>query len=81
MNTIKQKISRREYLALHPEKYVMAANGDDCTLYVAPTIGGKIQVTDNIELAEIWDSLNLSDMRLRIHSLATGLNLFYKQIN
>ena len=67
-----KNITAKEYLKLHPNKYVMVTYEFGDPIYIAPLKDLKIQVTLNIDEAELWSELDKSPIKLQYHILITG---------
>ena len=75
------KLSAKEYLKLHPEKYVMVTYEFGEPIFIAPLKDMNIQVTPNKEDAEKWSSMDNTPNKLSYHIAATGYKgLKFEQI-
>lgn len=76
MNTDQPKITGKQYLKLHPEKFVMVTYEFGEPIFIAPCLNLRTQVTFDISEAEKWSAPDNSPHRLAYHATATG----YKQL-
>lgn len=72
------KLTAKQYLKLHPEKYVMVTHEFGNPIYIAPIKGlSGIQVTDKKEEAEVWSAMDYTPVKLGYHKAVSG----YKGLN
>ena len=76
-------MTAKQYLKLHPEKYVLTSNEHGSPLYVAPSTDlHRVDLTTEINKAEQWDSLSNTPTKLGYYRYKTGLkNLEFIQVN
>ena len=67
-----KKLTAKQYLKLHPDKYVMVTHEFGEPLFIAPLKDLKIQVTSNMAEAELWSELDNSPTKLEYHIVSTG---------
>ena len=67
-----KRMTAREYLKLHPEKFVMVTREFGDPIYIAPLKDLMVQVTPNRDEAEEWTVLDKSDHKLGYHKVLTG---------
>ena len=67
-----QRLTAKQYLKLHPEKYVMVTYQFGTPVYIAPLKNGDIQITDSKPGAQIWSALDVTRAKLDYHKAATG---------
>lgn len=70
------KLTAKQYLKLHPDKYVMVTYEFGDPIFIAPLKDLQIQVTPNKNEAELWSELDNSPTKLDYHIASTG----YKQL-
>lgn len=76
-----QRLTAKQYLKLHPEKYVMVTRQYGSPIYIAPLKNGDITITDTAKEAEIWSSLDVTPTKLDYHKIATDYTeLKFEQI-
>ena len=66
------KLTPKQYLKLHPDKYVMVTYEFGTPIYIAPLKDLQIQVTPSRNEAEIWSELDTSPTKLQYHIVYTG---------
>ena len=69
-----KKLTAKQYLKLHPDKYVMVTYEFGEPLFIAPLKNLRIQVTSNVTKAELWSELDNSPTKLQYHIACTGYN-------
>jgi hypothetical protein len=69
---MEKKLTAKQYLKLHPDKYVMVTYEFEEPIFVAPLKDLQIQVTSNKSDAELWSELDTSPTKLDYHRAATG---------
>ena len=62
----------KEYLKLHPDKYVMVTYEFGDPIFIAPLKNMQIQITLNRNEAEIWNELDNTVTKLQYHIVYTG---------
>lgn len=67
-----QKLTAKQYLKLHPDKYVMVTYEFGDPIFIAPLKDLQIQVTPNKKEAELWSELDNSPTKLDYHIASTG---------
>jgi hypothetical protein len=67
-----KKLTAKQYLKLHPDKYVMVTYEFGTPIYIAPLKDLQIQVTPNKNDAEIWCELDNSPTKIQFHIISTG---------
>jgi hypothetical protein len=79
--TAPQRLTAKQYLKLHPEKYVMVTHEFGTPIYIAPLKDSKVAITSEKKHAEIWSSLDNTPTKLNYHMAATGYkSLVFEQI-
>lgn len=86
-----RKLTPKQYLKLHPEKYVLAANlsknpKEPLMVYVSEAPEGSslfaVGLTYDKNKAIIWGSLDNTPTKLQWHQVKTGLkNLEWQQVS
>lgn len=71
---MEKKLTPKQYLERHPDKYVMVTHQFGEPIYIAPLKDLQIQVTPNKEEAEIWSEMDTTPTKLAYHRAATGYN-------
>ncbi len=71
-----KKMTARQYLKLHPNKYVMVTYEFGEPVYVAPLKDLQIQITPDRNAAELWSEMDNTPTKIDYHIVATG----YKQL-
>ena len=71
---MEKKLTSKQYLKLHPDKYVMVTYEFGDPIYVAPLKDLRIQVTPNKTESEIWTELDHTPIKLDYHKEVTGYN-------
>jgi hypothetical protein len=69
---MKKKLTAKQYLKLHPEKYVMVTYEFGDPIYIAPLKDLQIQVTPNRTEAETWAEIDNTPVKLEYHKIVTG---------
>ena len=69
-----KKLTAKQYLKLHPTKYVMVTYEFGDPIFIAPTQNLKVQVTNIKNEAEIWSELDNSPLKLDFYKSCTGFN-------
>ena len=67
-----KKLTVKQYLLLHPDKFVMVTYEFGNPVFIAPLKDLQIQVTSNINEAELWSELDNSTTKLDYHIVCTG---------
>ena len=67
-----KKLTAKQYLKLHPDKYVMVTYEFGEPIFIAPLKDLQIQVTPNKNEAELWSELDNSPTKLEFHIASTG---------
>ena len=67
-----KKLTPKQYLKLHPDKYVMVTYEFGKPIFIAPLKDLQIQVTPNRNEAETWSELDNTPTKLEYHIIATG---------
>ncbi len=81
MTTSTVRLTAKQYLKLHPEKYVMVTYEFGAPIFIAPCSLMKVNVTDKKESAEQWSSMDNTPMKLGYHQTVTGYKgLIFEQI-
>ena len=62
----------KQFLRLHPKKYVMVTYEFGDPIYVAPLKNLNIQVTKSKDEAEIWSEMDNTPTKLEYYKVATG---------
>lgn len=76
-----KKLTPKQYLKLHPEKYLMVTYEFGEPIYIAPLLNLKIQVTSIKSEAEIWSELDKNPIKLEYYKISTGYKgLTFEQI-
>ena len=70
MNT--KKLTPKQYLKAHPDKYVMVTYEFGDPIYIAPLTNLQIQITIVRSEAEIWNKLDHTPIKLEYHRKLTG---------
>lgn len=70
-----QKLTARQYLKLHPDKFVMVTYEFGEPIYIAPLQNSEIQVTLDRTEAEKWGGLDNSSAKLSYHAAYTGYKM------
>jgi hypothetical protein len=73
---MKKGLTPKQYLELHPSKYVMVTYEFGTPIYIAPLKDLQVQVTSDIAEAELWTELDKTPTKLGYHITLTG----YKQL-
>jgi len=71
-----KKLTAKQYLKMHSCKYVMITYEFGNPIYVAPLKDLLIQVTLNVDEAELWGELDTTQTKLEYHKVCTG----YKEL-
>lgn len=66
------KLTAKQYLKLHPDKYVMVTYEFGDPIFIAPLKDLQIQVTPNKTEAETWTELDNTPTKLNYHKTVTG---------
>jgi hypothetical protein len=66
------KLTAKQYLKLHPDKYVMVTYEFGEPIFIAPLKNLQIQVTPIRNEAELWSELDNSPTKLQYHIVYTG---------
>ena len=69
---MEKKLTTKQYLKLHPDKYVIVTYEFGVPTYIAPLKNLQIQVTPNKNEAELWSELDNTPTKLDYHIAATG---------
>ncbi len=69
-----KKLTAKQYLKLHQEKYVMVTYQFGEPIFIAPLNNLQIQVTPNKNEAELWSELDTTPTKLDYHIVCTGYN-------
>ena len=76
------KLTAKQYLKLHPEKYVMVTYEFGNPIFIAPLKNLQIQVTSNKNDAELWSELDNTPTKLDYHIICTGYKgLTFEKVN
>ena len=67
-----KKLTSKQYLKLHPEKYVMATYEFGDPIFISPLKDLQIQISPNKNEAELWSVLDNSPTKLQFHIACTG---------
>ena len=67
-----KKLTAKQYLKLHPDKYVMVTYEFGEPIFIAPLKDLQIQVALNRSEAEFWRELDNSQAKLQFHIISTG---------
>lgn len=67
-----KKLTAKQYLKLHPDKYVMVTYEFGEPIFIAPLKDLQIQVTPDRDVAEVWSELDNSPNKLEYHIASTG---------
>lgn len=77
-----KKLTPKQFLQLHPTKYVMVTYEFGAPIYIAPLKEMKIQVTAVKSEAEIWSEMDNTPIKLEYHQIATGYkHLVFQKLN
>ena len=75
------RLTPKQYLKLHPEKFVMVTYEFGEPIFIAPCKDLKTQVTANKDEAEKWSALDNTPAKLSYHIACTGYKaLQFQQI-
>lgn len=67
-------MTAKQYLKLHPEKYILTGTHNGQTVYVMPSsLLGGVKTTHNRSDAEVWDSLSNTETKLSYMRAATKI--------
>lgn len=81
MTTTNERLTPKQYLKLHPEKYVMVTYEFGKPFYITPLSAGKICTTGDKGMAEQWSAIDNNPNKLDYYRTATGLKgLIFEQI-
>lgn len=79
------QITAKQYLKLHPEKYVLVTREFGYPLYIGVSTGlGALEfdIEDDASKAQQWSSLDNTDTKLNYYRAITGFKgLNFEQIN
>jgi hypothetical protein len=79
---VTKRLTAKQYLKLHPDKYVMVTYEFGEPIYIAPLNDLHIQITTNINEAELWSELDNSATKLQFHQTSTGYReLKFEKVN
>lgn len=74
------RLTVKEYLALHPEMYIMVTYEFGEPIFIAPCADLKVKVTSNKEEAQKWSAVDNSSTKLDFHRRVTGYqSLIFEQ--
>jgi len=77
-----KKLTVKQYLILHPDKFVMVTYEFGSPIFIAPLKNLQIQVTSNREDAELWSELDNSKTKLDYYIVCTGYKgLKFEKLN
>lgn len=67
------KLTAKQYLKIHPEKYILVTHEFGVPVFIAPINGlSGVNVTNDKQKAQIWGALDNTDTKLSYHKSATG---------
>lgn len=66
-----KKLTVKQYLREHPDRYVMVTYEFGDPVYIAPMKDLQVQITPNLEEAEEWSELDTTT-KLDYHKAVTG---------
>ena len=69
---MENRLTAKQYLKQHPDKYVMVTYEFGDPIYIAPLKDLQIQVTPDKKEAEIWSEMDTTPTKLAYHKAATG---------
>lgn len=69
---MEKRLMPKQYLKLHPSKYVMVTYEFGTPIYIAPLKDLQVQVTGDIAEAELWAELDRTPTKLDYHIALTG---------
>lgn len=74
-------MTTKEYLKANPQKYVLVTREFGSPIYIAPPTLESVNISDKIEGAEIWASLDNTPTKLGYYKAVTGYKgLQFEQI-
>lgn len=77
-----KRVTPKQYLRAHPDKYVMVTYEFGEPIYIAPLHNLQIQATPDRQKAEIWSELDNTTTKLEYHIVSTGYKgLKFEKVN
>jgi len=67
-----KQYTTKEYLKLHPDKFIMVTYEFGDPIFIAPLKNMQIQITLNRNEAELWSKLDNTLTKLHYHNICTG---------
>lgn len=73
-------MTAKQYNKLHPEKYILSGKKDGKPIYIAPLVNGDISTTTERTQAEKWTAIDVTPIKAKFHSKATGVTMQFEQL-